>query len=96
MKAFTDRNAEAARRLWEEDKMVDRGAYRVRHVVLAMLEGAHAIPALQHDPHMVQRATSLLWIDHELERVADHCTNICERIVFIVQGETDMRPLPEQ
>ncbi len=92
MKAFAGRDAEAARRLWEEDKTVDKGSYVVRRDLMAILEGAQAIPVLQHDPHMVQRATCLLWIAHELERVADHCTNICERIVFIVQGETDIEP----
>ncbi len=30
-----------------------------------------------------------------LERVADHCTNICERVVFIVEGETEMHPTLE-
>jgi phosphate transport system protein len=39
---------------------------------------------------LMQRATYLLWIAYQLERAADHCTNLCERIVFIVQGETDM------
>jgi phosphate transport system protein len=92
MKAFAGRDAQAARRLWEEDKMVDKGSYAVRRDLMAILEGAQAIPVLQHDPHMVQRATCLLWIAHELERVADHCTNICERVVFIVQGETDIEP----
>jgi phosphate transport system protein len=92
MKAFAGRDAEAARRLWEEDKTVDKGSYVVRRDLMAILEGAQAIPVLQHDPHMVQRATCLLWIAHELERVADHCTNICERVVFIVQGETDIEP----
>ena len=95
VQAFANRDAEAARRLWEEDKVVDRDAYMVRRDVMAMLEGAHAMPALQHDPYILQRATCLLWIAHELERVADHCTNICERIVFIVQGETDIHPLLE-
>jgi phosphate transport system protein len=71
-------------------KVVDRHSYAVRRDVMLMLEGAHAIPALQHDPHMVQRATHLLWIVYQLGRVADHCTNICERIVFIVEGETDI------
>ena len=92
MKAFAGRDAEATRCLWEEDEMVDRGSYVVRRDLMAILEGAQAIPVLQHDPHMVQRATCLLWIAHELERVADHCTNICERIVFIVQDETDIEP----
>jgi phosphate transport system protein len=56
---------------------------------MAMLEGAHALPSLQQDPSVLQRATHLLWITHELERAADHCTNICERIAFIVEGEMD-------
>jgi len=90
MKAFADRDAEAARSLWEQDKIVDQHSYVVRRDVMAMLEGAHALPALQHDPHVVQRATYMLWIAYQLERVAGHCTNICERIVFIVEGETDM------
>ncbi len=90
MKAFADRDAEAARSLWEQDKTVDQHSYAVRRDVIAMLEGAHAMPVLQHDPHVVQRTTYLLWIAYQLERVADHCTNICERIVFIVEGETDM------
>jgi phosphate transport system protein len=69
---------------------VDQHGYVVRRDVMAMLEGAHAMPALQDDPHMMQRATYLLWIAYQLERVADHCTNLCERIVFIVEGETDL------
>ncbi len=90
MKAFAERNAEAARSLWGQDKVVDHQGYVVRHDVMAMLEGVRAIPALQRDPHMMQRATYLLWIAYQLERVADHCTNLCERIVFIVEGETDL------
>jgi phosphate transport system protein len=43
----------------------------------------------------LQRATYLLWIAHKLERIADHCTNVCERIVFIVEGETSMKHTPE-
>lgn len=95
MQAFAKRDAQAARRLWEEDKLVDGRAYVARRDVMAMLEGRRAIAALQGDPHVVQRATCLLWIAHELGRAADHCTNVCERIVFIVQGETNMFPSTE-
>jgi phosphate transport system protein len=28
-----------------------------------------------------------LWVAHNLERVADRVTNICERTIFIVTGE---------
>src|SRR6266581_8072759 len=69
MKAFADRDAEAACGLWEEDKMVNQQSYVVRRDVMAMLEGAHAISALQHDSHLVQLATYLLWISYQLGRV---------------------------
>jgi phosphate transport system protein len=87
MQAFAERDAQAARHLWQEDDVVDVRYHLVRHDLMAMLTGAQAIPALQSDPRILQRATYLLWIAHKLERVADHCTNICERIVFIVEGE---------
>ena len=91
MKAFEDRDAKAARYIWEEDDVVDVRYHQVRHDLLAMLAGARAIPALQRDSFILQRATYLLWIAHKLERVGDHATNICERVLFIVEGETRMR-----
>src|SRR5438552_6764308 len=94
MEAFANRDAKAARYIWEEDDVVDVRYHLVRHDLMAMLEGARAIPALQNDSRILQRATYLLWIAHKLERIADHCTNICERIVFIVEGESSMK-LPQ-
>src|SRR6266496_1775411 len=91
MEAFANRDAKAARYIWEEDDVVDVRYHLVRHDLMAMLEGARAIPALQNDSRVLQRATYLLWIAHKLERIADHCTNVCERIVFIVEGETSMK-----
>ena len=96
MKAFAERDSHAARVIWEEDKVMGQHHYAVRRDLLAMLEGSQAIAALTHDPHILQRMTYLTWIAHNLERMADHCTNICERIVFIVEGETDIRPSSEQ
>jgi len=90
MKAFASLDAKAARYIWEEDDVVDVRYHLVRHDLMAMLSGVHAIPALQHDTLALQRATYLLWIAHKLERIGDHSTNICERIVFIVEGETAM------
>ena len=90
IEAFANRDAKAARYIWEEDDVVDVRYHLVRHDLMAMLEGARAIPALQYDSRILQRATYLLWIAHKLERMGDHCTNICERIVFIVEGETSM------
>lgn len=89
--AFGERDVNAARYIWEEDDVVDVRYHLVRHDLMAMMAGAHAIPALQHDALYLQRVTYLLWIAHKLERVGDHCGNICERIVFIVEGEVDFQ-----
>jgi phosphate transport system protein len=91
MEAFANRDAKAARYIWEEDDVVDVRYHLVRHDLMAMLEGARAIPALQNDARILQRATYMLWIAHKLERIGDHCTNVCERIVFIVEGEASMK-----
>ena len=39
------------------------------------------------DPNTIDRANYLLWAAHNLERMADRVTNICERTVYIVTGE---------
>jgi phosphate transport system protein len=39
------------------------------------------------DPHTIQRATYLLWVSHDLERIADRATNIAERVIFLVTGK---------
>jgi phosphate transport system protein len=96
LKAFTDRDAETARSLWDEDKTVDKRSYVVQRDLMTMLEGFPAVPALQYDFHFPQRVAYLLRIARNVERISDHCTNICERIVYIVQGETDMHPLIEE
>jgi phosphate transport system protein len=93
--AFARRDANAARYIWEEDDVVDVRYHLVRHDLMTMMAGARAIPALQNDSLILQRATYLLWIAHKLERVADHSSNICERIVFIVEGETSIKRTQE-
>lgn len=91
MKAFKERDAKAARYIWEEDDVVDVRYHLVRHDLMAMMSGARAIPALQNDALILQRATYLLWIGHKLERIGDHCGNICERTIFFLEGDTNMR-----
>ena len=85
--AFEQSDARAARTIWHEDDVVDVGYHLVRQDVMTMLTDIHAIPALQQDARIMQRMTYWLWIAHNLERIGDHCTNICERIVFHLVGE---------
>lgn len=41
------------------------------------------------DPATITRATYLLWVAHDLERIGDHITNMCERIIFTVTGQME-------
>ncbi len=75
--AFVRRDAEAALAIAERDDVVD-GLYDqvYRELLTFMIE----------DPKSIQRATWLLWAAHNLERIADRATNICERVVYLVTG----------
>ncbi len=90
--AFERSDAHAARVIWQEDDVVDVRYHLVRHDLMTMLTDIHAIPALQQDALIMQRMTYWLWIAHNLERVGDHCTNICERIVFFLEGDATIKP----
>lgn len=80
--AFIDRDPVAARAIWEEDDAIDALEEQVlREMLTYMIE----------DPGRISRGTRLLWVSHNLERIADRVTNICERITYIVTGE---RPKP--
>ena len=39
------------------------------------------------DPQTIQRATYLLWVSHDLERIADRATNIAERVIYLITGK---------
>ena len=41
------------------------------------------------DPETIQRATYLLWVAHDLERIADRATNLAERVVYLVTGKME-------
>ncbi len=45
------------------------------------------ITYMQADARSINGATRLMWVAHNLERIADRVTNVCERVVFIVTGE---------
>lgn len=75
--AFVARDAEEAKRIAAQDDEVDQLYDQVyRELLTFMIQ----------DPRTIQRATYLLWVAHNLERIADRVTNICERVVFTVTG----------
>jgi phosphate transport system protein len=76
--AFVARDVEAARNIVNDDDEVDALYNRFNHEL---------IDQVIKDPTKVDRANYLMWAAHNLERLADRVTNICERIVFVVTGE---------
>jgi phosphate transport system protein len=76
--AFVERDATTARAIANEDDKVDELYNAVYHELLDIMIS---------DPGKIDRATYLIWAAHNLERLSDRVTNICERIVFVVTGE---------
>jgi phosphate transport system protein len=76
--AFVNRDIEAARRLASKDTEVDNLTTRLQNDLLG-----HML----RDPKSIERALHLIFVAHNLERVADRTTNIAERLIFLVTGE---------
>ena len=80
MQAFMDRNAEAAKKICDEDDEVDALYDTIYNdLVLLMIE----------NPKMIKDATYLIWAAHNIERMADRVTNIAERVVYMVTGKME-------
>jgi phosphate transport system protein len=78
LQAFVQRDVEQARAIPAEDDEVDQRYDQVYRELMTII---------MTDPRTIQQANYLLWVAHNLERVADRVTNICERVVFTVTGE---------
>jgi phosphate transport system protein len=76
--AFVNEDVEVARRIPSEDDEVDELYTQIYHELMMFVI---------QDPKVIERANWLLWVAHNLERLADRVTNICERTVFTATGE---------
>ncbi|HEV8228893.1 MAG TPA: phosphate signaling complex protein PhoU [Candidatus Limnocylindria bacterium] len=75
--AFLQRNEHTATRVALQDDEVDR-LYNIIYREL--------LQYMTNDTSTIDRATWLLWVAHNLERVGDRIQNICERTVYEVTG----------
>jgi phosphate transport system protein len=76
--AFINEDIETANALPVEDDEVDALYNQIYRELMTFVI---------QDPKTIERANWLLWVAHNLERVADRVTNICERTIFIATGE---------
>ena len=77
LEAFKDRDSARARAICEIDDEVDTLYDRVYRILIGIMV---------ENPETIERAIHLTWVAHNLERIADRVTNICERVVYLVEG----------
>jgi len=78
MDAFARRDEQLARDILQRDDEVDQ----YRDMVFQEL-----IDEVTSETRFIQQALDLILISRNLERIADHATNIAETVVFMVLGE---------
>jgi phosphate transport system protein len=71
------RDVALARQVGTADDEVDALTTQVQNELLGMMV---------IDPGSSERAMHLMFVAHNLERIADRATNIAERLVFLVTG----------
>lgn len=76
--AFVGGDILTARAIPKEDDMVDQLYNQVHRELLTYMIA---------DTSTIDRGNYLLWVAHNLERMADRVTNICERTLYMVTGE---------
>lgn len=75
--AFVKRDADLARSVLASDDAVDSLRTACYHELASFME---------QDPRNIQEGLALLSITRNLERIADHSTNIAEDVLFLVKG----------
>ncbi len=75
--AFVNRDAELARSVLASDDAVDNMRTASYHELMSFME---------KNPSHIPQALYLLSVVRNLERIADHSTNIAEDVLFLVKG----------
>lgn len=86
--SFVAGDVESARNIPNEDDQVD-DLYNQVYRELATL--------ILQNPKNIDQANVLLWAAHNLERLADRVTNICERTIYVYTGQlTEIKPSDDE
>ncbi len=77
IQAFVNNDAQAAEAMLHRDDKLDK---QYNKLVRESLEE-------MRDDDYIRRATYLIWVGHNLERIGDRAINIAERVIFMSTGE---------
>lgn len=77
LEAFARQDVAVAQQIGKQDDTVDALYDQVYRELLVFM---------MQDPRTITQATYLLWVAHNLERIADRTTNIAERVIFMDSG----------
>lgn len=80
--AFINQDAEMAKAMIGRDDKIDRQYNKLFRETLEEMR----------EDEYIRRATFLLWVGHNLERIGDRATNIAERVIFMATGEFTETP----
>ena len=86
MQAFVQEDVETGRSIIREDDLIDDLYEQVYF---------EAMDLVVDNPANIERINYVLWVAHNLERVADRATNVCERTIFTATGEISEFSLDE-
>ncbi len=76
--AFVNLDVEVAKRVARGDDEIDVLDQQIlRELLTYMME----------DPSTIEQSTCLIFISRFLERIGDHSTNICERVIYLSTGK---------
>ena len=75
--AYIQRDPKLALELIKRDDKIDKQYNKLFREALEEMR----------DDDYIRRATFLLWVGHNLERIGDRATNIGERVIFMCTGE---------
>ena len=78
--ALHKRDVRAARAVCREDDEIDALYDRAYQELISMMVSDH---------RRITEATYMIWVTHNLERIADRATNICERVVYLATGHVE-------
>jgi len=84
MTTFAEEDAGAAKSLIQYDDVIDECYTKLY---------TDAVNNIMGDPRNIERVNYVIWVAHNLERLGDRVTNICELVFYMVTGDRLEEPV---